>query len=196
LDKYAQKYNVSLSILKEEYQKKQALHNSSVTNPILTIENKQAVVLGPEDHIVALVMALQFKMPMEGIFSFLPVESFTNQFLGELYKQIIIYYTNNNSKTFGHDFNEQFNNFSEFLDSDFREKAQSLYLLFTVQYESLPLHEQKHFLIEILKNLKRHYLRKEMNNLKQLYTDENDPEFSTKLQTYLQELNLINKYNL
>jgi len=196
LDKYAQKYNVSIALLKEEYGRKVAVNNNHVENAVLTIENKNPVALGPEDHILSLIMTLQFKMPMEGVFSFLPIEAFSNSFLGELYKQIIIYYTSNNSKTSEHDFNQQINNFLEFLDSDLREKAQSLYLLFTVQYENLPLHEQKHFLLEILKNLKRFYLRKEMDNLKHRYVDENDAELSGQLQKYLQDLNLINKYNL
>jgi DNA primase len=206
LDKYAQKYNVSFEILKEEYSKKKmvsAVGSESETKqsqgdfgtPALAMSS-QANYIGPEDHALSLIIALQFKMSLEEVIAFLPLEAFTNSFLSELYKQIIIYYTNNNSKTFGHDFNQQFNNFSEFLDGDLREKAQSLYLLFTVQYEQLPLHEQKHFLSEILKNLKRSYLRKEMEKLKLRYNDENNLEYNTQLQKYLQDLNLINKYNL
>lgn len=203
LDKYAQKYNVSLAILKEEYGRRakasvmsEAKQNHDSFVPTELAMAGQSLVIGPEDHALSLIMALQFKMPMEEVFSFLPMEAFANSFLSELYKQIIIYYTNNNSKTFGHDFNQQLNNFLEFLDSDLREKAQSLYLLFTVQYEQLPLHEQKHFLIEILKTLKRIYLRVEMDNLKRRYQDENDGEYVVQLQKYLQDLNLINKYNL
>lgn len=214
LDKYAQKYNVSLAILKEEYDKKKKDESSiinNVNNEVKQVSSSsqtglamngnlvvtpQTSILGTEDHALSLIMALQFKMPLEEVISFLPVAAFSNSFLSELYKQIIIYYTNNNSKTFGHDFNQQFNNFFEFLDGDLREKAQSLYLLFSVQYEQLPLHEQKHFLSEILKNLKRSYLRKEMEKLKLRYNDENDLEYNTQLQKYLQDLNLINKYNL
>jgi hypothetical protein len=198
-DKYAQKYSVGLAILKEEYGRRvkaSVVGTDGVAGAMLMIENKNPVAFGPEEHILSLIMSLQFKMPMEEVFSFLPLEAFANSFLSELYKQIIIYYTNNNSKTSGHDFNQQLNNFLEFLDSDLREKAQSLYLLFSVQYEQLPLHEQKHFLNEILKNLKRAYLRAEMDNLKRRYSDENDAEYVAQLQKYLQDLNLINKYNL
>lgn len=202
-DKYAQKYSVGLAILKEEYGRRvkaSVMSESKQTQdgfaPTGLAMNDQSLVIGPEDHALSLIMSLQFKMPMEEVFAFLPLEAFVNSFLSELYKQIIIYYTNNNSKTFEHDFNQQLNIFLEFLDSDLREKAQSLYLLFSVQYEQLPLHEQKHFLNEILKNLKRSYLRAEMDNLKRRYQEENDAEYVVQLQKYLQDLNLINKYNL
>lgn len=194
---FAQHFSLDLNIIKEDFEKHLSAQtkypdNNKKTEVALPVETKS---YDNEDHFIALLLHFMFNVKLESVISFLSLEAIVSDEKRELYKAIIIYYTNNNFEEKPNDFNENLNKFLDEIDSEYKDIAHYLYLLFTVNYEDLTLIEKKKHFSNIIKKIKKDFTKKEIHQAN-IELEKNDTaELANKLKDLIRELNIINKYN-
>lgn len=198
LQNFAQKFNVDLSMLKEELEKfkiKNQQRDYSVADDVeLEVLVVKSEISNYEEHFLALFMHELFAENLEAVINFIPLELFEDDQNRELYKELIIYYTNNTFDKNQNDFNEKFNQLLLQLGSDWQEKVHYLALLFEKDYTLLNALERKKHFISIVRKLKKSFVQREIHQVKQELDQKDSAEAFQKMQDLLNDLNIINKY--